>query len=552
MVHDDLGNGEPMTHSPADSQDRAGDPEAEIARLAALLQETQKQLDAKVAERTAALQVTNLELARSSHAKSEFLARMSHDLRQPLNAIVGFTDLLLMTEGEPLSPKQRRHLGHVAAASRQLLGLINDLRDLSRVESGRMEIHPEPCDVAALLEETLALFRTQTQDGRVSLVLEMISPLSRLLADRVRVQQVLHNLLSNAFKFTPEGGFITVTAKQVGLELEVAVRDTGVGVPLADQKRIFEAYEQAGPTEGQQKGVGLGLAIARRLVELHGGRIWVESAPGQGSTFTFRLTGACQVETGQVTRDGSPLVLVIEDDMLTAGLIRTQLMEGGYRVALVASGHAGLGAAKRLLPQVITLDLGLPDLDGWEVLYRLKNDPATQGIPVLVVTAQDQGQLGPSLGAVDWLTKPVDSKRLLTALRRCQALGAPRRPLRILIVDDEATVLEALEALLTREGHRIIRASDGQSALKRAEADLPDIVLLDLHLPDVSGLEVVTRLRQIPGLESVSVIAFSGKFVSPEERTLLTQQAVQFVGKYGAVGIQQLLGDLRRISSLAN
>ena len=552
MVHDDLGNGEPMTQSPADPRDRAADPEAEIARLTALLQDAQKQLDAKVAERTAALQVTNLELARSSHAKSEFLARMSHDLRQPLNAIVGFTDLLLMTEGEPLSPKQRRHLGHVAAASRQLLGLINDLRDLSRVESGRMEIHPEPCDVAALLEETLALFRTQTQDGRVSLVLEMTSPLSRLLADRVRVQQVLHNLLSNAFKFTPEGGFITVTAKQVGLELEVAVRDTGVGVPLADQKRIFEAYEQAGPKEGQQKGVGLGLAIARRLVELHGGRIWVESAPGQGSTFTFRLPGACQVETGQVARDGSPLVLVIEDDMLTAGLIRTQLMEGGYRVALVASGHAGLGAAKRLLPQVITLDLGLPDLDGWEVLYRLKNDPATQGIPVLVVTAQDQGQLGPSLGAVDWLTKPVDSKRLLTALRRCQALGAPRRPLRILIVDDEATVLEALEALLTREGHRIIRASDGQSALKRAAADLPDIVLLDLHLPDVSGLEVVTRLRQIPGLESVSVIAFSGKFVSPEERTLLTQQAVQFVGKYGAVGIQQLLGDLRRISSLAN
>ena len=552
MVDDNMGNDEPTAQSPTDPRDRSADPEAEIARLTVLLQEAQTQLDAKVAERTAALQVSNLELARSSQAKSEFLARMSHDLRQPLNAIVGFTDLLLLAEGEPLSPKQRRHLGHVATASRQLLGLINDLLDLSRVESGRMEIHPEPCDVAALLEETLALFRTQTQNGRVSLVLEIASPLSRLLADRVRVQQVLHNLLSNAFKFTPEGGLITVTAKQVGLQLEVAVRDTGVGIPLEDQQRIFEAYEQAGPKEGQQKGVGLGLAIAKRLVELHGGRIWVASAPGQGSTFTFRLPGAFQVETGQVVRDGSPLVLVIEDDMVAAGLIRTQLMEGGYRVALVASGHAGLGAAKRLLPQVITLDLGLPDLDGWEVLYRLKNDPATQGIPVLVVTAQDQGQLGPSLGAVDWLTKPVDAKRLLSALHRCQALGAPRRPLRILVVDDETTVLEALETLLAREGHQVVRASDGQSALKRAQAELPDIVLLDLHLPDVSGLEVVTRLRQIPGLEAVSVIAFSGKFVSPDERTLLTQQAVQFVGKYGAVGIQQLLGDLRRISSIAN
>jgi signal transduction histidine kinase/CheY-like chemotaxis protein len=552
MVDDDMGNSEPTAQSPTDPQDSSADPEAEIARLTTLLQEAQKQLDAKVAERTAALQVSNLELARSSQAKSEFLARMSHDLRQPLNAIVGFTDLLLMGEGEPLSTKQRRHLGHVAAASRQLLGLINDLLDLSRVESGRMEIHPEPCDVAAFLEETLALFRTQTQNGRVSLVLEISSPVSRLLADRVRVQQVLHNLLSNAFKFTPEGGLITVTAKQVGLQLEVAVRDTGVGIPLEDQQRIFEAYEQAGPKEGQQKGVGLGLAIARRLVELHGGRIWVESAPGQGSTFTFRLPGACQAETGPASREGSPLVLVIEDDMVAADLIRTQLMEGGYRVALVASGHAGLGAAKRLLPQAITLDLGLPDLDGWEVLYRLKNDPATQGIPVLVVTAQDQGQLGPSLGAVDWLTKPVDAKRLLSALHRCQALGAPRRPLRILIVDDEPAVLEALEALLAREGHEVVRATDGQNALTRAQAVLPDIVLLDLHLPDVSGLEVVTRLRQIPGLEAVSVIAFSGKFVSPEERTLLTQQAVQFVGKYGAVGIQQLLGDLRRISTIAN
>jgi len=219
---------------------------------------------------------------------------------------------------------------------------------------------------------------------------------------------------------------------------------------------------------------------------------------------------------------------------------------------LVASGHAGLGAAKRMLPHAITLDLGLPDLDGWEVLYRLKNEPATQGIPVLIVSARDQGQVGFSLGAVDWLVKPVDPKRLLGALYRCQALGAPRRPLRILVVDDEPVVLEALEALLAREGHTVMRAQDGEGALRQAQAERPDIILLDLHLPGLSGFEVVTRLRQIPSLEAVPVVAFSGKFVTPEERTLLTQQAVQFVGKYGAVAIQQLMGDLRRISSLAN
>jgi CheY-like chemotaxis protein len=238
--------------------------------------------------------------------------------------------------------------------------------------------------------------------------------------------------------------------------------------------------------------------------------------------------------------------------MVAAELIRTHLTDGGYRVALVASGHAGIGAARRLQPHAITLDLGLPDLDGWEVLYRLKNDPVTQGIPVLIVSARDQGQVGFSLGAVDYLVKPVNPKRLLAALYRCQILGAPRRALRILVVDDEPAVLEALDALLTREGHTVMRAQDGEGALSRAQTERPDVILLDLHLPGLSGFEVVTRLRQIPGLEAVPVVAFSGKFVTPEERTLLTQQAVQFVGKHGAVTIQQLLGDLRRISSLAN
>jgi signal transduction histidine kinase/DNA-binding response OmpR family regulator len=547
------GEGQQRTQIPPDTQDEGDDLTAEVARLAAIVRELQATLEAKVAERTSTLQAENAELLKNSQAKSEFMARVAHDLRQPMNAVVGFTDLLLIPDGEPLTNRQRRYLGHVTSASQQIVRLTNDLLDLSRLESGRLEIHPEPCDVAKLLEEMLAQFRTQTEAGQVSLTLEIASPLGKLMVDPVRLQQILHNLISNAFKFTPEGGLITVTARQTGPTLEFSVRDTGVGIPLDDQRRIFEPYEQAGTLDARQKGVGLGLAISKRLAELHGGRISLESVPGKGSNFVLRLPGAAHAQGDPSQGESShPLILVIEDDMVAAELIRTHLTDGGYRVVLVASGHAGLGAARRMLPHAITLDLGLPDLDGWEVLYRLKNDPATQGIPVLIVSARDQGQVGFSLGAVDWLVKPVDPKRLLAALYRCQALGAPRRPLRILVVDDEPVVLEALEALLTREGHAVLRSQDGEEALRQAQTERPDIILLDLHLPGLSGFEVVTRLRQIPGLDAIPVIAFSGKFVTPEERTLLTQQAVQFVGKYGAVAIQQLMGDLRRISTLAN
>jgi len=548
-----LREGEFATRLPEDRRDELGDLAASFNRMAAALEDLYTSMEAKVAERTATLKATNLELARASQVKSEFLARMSHDLRTHLNAVTGFVDLLLIQQAGPLNDKQQRYLGHVANAGRHLLELIRDIVDVARVEAGRLEIHPEPCEVPPILEETLALFRTQALARRVTLAVEIGSPLGFLMADRVRFQQIIHNLLSNALKFTPEGGLVTVAARQIGLELELIVRDTGVGISQEDQARIFEIYEQAGATEGRQKGSGLGLAITKRLVELHGGSIRLESAPGQGSTFIVRLPGAAPTEAGVEGEDTSrPLVLVIEDDLRAAELIRTHLTGGGYRVALVASGHAGLGAARRLQPHAITLDLGLPDLDGWEVLHRLKRDPATQAIPVLVVSAREQGQLGLSLGAVDWLVKPVDPQRLLAAVQRCRELGAPRRALRILVVDDEPVVLEALEALLRKEGHDVLRAPDGETALVEAETERPDIILLDLHLPDVSGFEVVSRLRQIPGLDAVPVIAFSGKFVTPEERSLLTQQAVQFVGKYGPVSLNRLLDDLRQISFLAN
>ena len=548
-----LRGGEFTARLPEARRDELGDLAVAFNQMATALQGLYANLEATVAERTAALKATNLELARASQVKSEFLARMSHDLRTPLNAVIGFADLLLTGQAGTLNDKQQRYLGHVASAGRHLLALINDIMDLTRVEAGKLEIHPEPCRVPVLLEETLAMLRTQAQAKRITLAVEITSPVGDLMADRIRLQQILHNLLSNAVKFTPESGMVTIAARQIGLEVEFVVRDTGIGIPPEDHRRIFEAYEQAGTPNGRQKGTGLGLAITKRLVELHGGSIRVESAPGQGSTFIVRLPGAAPTEVEPEEADASrPLVLVIEDDLRAAEMIRIHLTRGGYRVAIVASGHAGLGAARRMQPQAITLDLGLPDMDGWEVLHRLKGDPATQAIPVLIVTSREQGQLGLSLGAVDWLVKPVDPQRLIAALQRCRELGAPKRMLRILVVDDEPVVLEALEALLLKEGHQVLTAPDGEVAIRLAQAERPDIILLDLHLPGLSGFEVVNRLREIPELAAVPVIAFSGKFVSPEERSLLTQQAVQFVGKYGPVALNHLLDDLRKISVVEN
>jgi signal transduction histidine kinase/DNA-binding response OmpR family regulator len=506
-----------------------------------------------MAERLALLQTKNIELMRALEAKAELVAHIAHDLRQPLTSIVGLTDLLLLPQGEPLDEGRRRYLTSVADATQQVLHMLNNLTDFSRVEAGRLQLQPEICQVTTLLQETLAPFQSQAQAERLTLALEIATPLGEVVVDRVRLQQVLQSLIAFAMQSTPPGGMVTVAARQVLSTVEIAVQDTGAVLPPGALAALFEPYTTSSPKTGRRRDTGLGLVIAKHLIEMHGGRIWAESAEGRGCTITLQLSGAMPTDAApSSSADSRPLVLVIEDDMVAAEILRAHLLAGGYRLAIAASGHAGLGAAKRLQPQVITLDLGLPDIDGWEVLWRLKKEPATQSIPVVIVSARERGQLGLSLGAVDWLVKPVDPARLLGALRRCQALGAPRRPSRILVVDDEPTVLEALEALLTREGHSVLCAAGGEAALEKAQAERPDIILLDLHLPDLSGFEVVTRLRQLPGLEEVPVIAFSGKLVSPEERALLTQQTVQFVGKYGAATIAQMLGDLRRISALAN
>ena len=357
-----------------------------------------------------------LEIA-SGH-KSEFLASMSHELRTPLNAVIGFSDVLLERMFGDLNERQEEYVRDIRDSGRHLLELINEILDLSKVEAGRMELEPVALSLPEVLEQALSLVRDRAARQNLTVELEIAAEVGVVWADEIKLKQVVVNLLTNAVKFTPEGGRIDVTARVTGDEVQVYVRDTGVGIAEADQARIFEAF-QRGDRRVSVEGTGLGLTLSKRFVELHGGRIWVASEVGEGSTFGFALPLERAPEPVPAPTTAEPeagTVLVIEDDRRSAELLELYLEGSGLRVVLARDGAEGLELARALRPRAVILDILLPRLDGWDLLGRLKNDPATAGIPVVIVTMLDERGKGLALGAVDYLVKPVSREAMLEAL----------------------------------------------------------------------------------------------------------------------------------------
>ena len=326
--------------------------------------------------------------------KSEFLASMSHELRTPLNAVIGFSDVLLERMFGDLNVRQDEYLRDIRDSGRHLLELINEILDLSKVEAGKMELDPSQLKLVPILEHGLAMVRERAERTGISLELRTEPDVDTVWADELKLKQLVLNLLTNAVKFTEAGGSVTVTARENGDVAEVTVRDTGIGIADDDRERIFEAFERGGRgVRTTTEGTGLGLTLSKRIVELHGGRLWMDSVLGEGSRFGFSLRLApaptpapVQAPTAAATGDGRRTVVVIDDDPLDLDLVEALLAPEGYTVARAASGEEGVRLVRHEQPLVVLLDLRMPDMDGFEVAERLRADPATAGVPIIVLT----------------------------------------------------------------------------------------------------------------------------------------------------------------------
>jgi len=510
------------------------------------------QLYRRLERQSAALEV-------ASRHKSEFLASMSHELRTPLNAIIGFSEVLLERMFGELNERQDEYLRDIWSSGKHLLELLNDILDLSKIEAGQMVLNRSEFVVRKSLEYCLSLVREQAVKQRIHLSLEVDPEVGLLDADRLRFRQVVLNLLSNAVKFTPEGGRVAVRASIQGEDLVVTVADTGVGVAAEDRQRIFDSFQQGTRPAGQAEGTGLGLTLCKRILELHAGRIWLESEVGTGSTFGFALPAGSDepaltsvpqagTDAGLTTEPATgpgPTVVVVEDDRRSFDLLRAHLEAANVRVVGARDGEEGLDTVRRLSPAGVILDILLPGIDGWEVLAQLKADPRTAPIPVIVVSMLDERGRGCALGAAEYLVKPVDKEQLLAAVYR--AVAMPERKT-VVAIDDDPLAIELARANLEAAGWTVLGAASGQEGLALIRERQPSVVLLDLLMPGMNGFEVVEALRAEPGTKTIPVVILTSKSMTSEDKKRLKGR-IMYVARKTEFDLSGLGGLLRWAST---
>jgi CheY-like chemotaxis protein len=493
---------------------------------------------------------------RGSKFKDQFLSTMSHELRTPLNAVLGFSDLLADERYGPLNERQQRYVRHIHTGGKHLLSLISDILDLSKIEAGRMELAIESLRVETVFGEVLSAMRPLADKKSQELSMTVEAGLA-VRADSTRFKQVLMNLLGNAIKFTPDGGRIEVAARLVQDKVRVEVRDNGPGIPPEEQKRIFEAFYRLRESGKKTEGTGLGLAITHRLVELHGGELGLESQIGQGSSFHFCLPVAVAMREPPSLKTESgprsavpPRILVIEDDRAAAQLLQSQLTSAGYESVVCDRPQDALEIAAQLQPSAITLDIVMKPKNGWEILTLLKRDPRTARIPMIVVSIVDQPSMGALLGADEYLVKPVDKATLLAALERhanSRPASVSARP--ILIVEDDAPAREFIAEMLTAKGYTVTAVADGAQARAQVAASLPELVILDLVLPEVSGFELLSEWRSSPRTADLPVFILTSMDLTKEEQSYLRTHAESLFRKQEPWQ-EELLKQLERAVSL--
>ncbi|PYX69452.1 MAG: hypothetical protein DMG72_20840 [Acidobacteria bacterium] len=516
------------------------------------LQEAHRDLEQRVQARTAQLAAANKELElqnreveRATQLKSQFLASMSHELRTPLNAIIGFSDLLAEKTAGHLTDKQGRFVGHVRDGAGHLLQLINDILDLSKIESGLLELRRESFSVSEAMPEVLSVIRPLAMAKKICI--EHVGESLSVCADRVRFKQILYNLLSNALKFTPEGGKVRVESSSDGTLACISVSDTGVGIRPEDQQLIFEEFRQAGETtRGVKEGTGLGLAITKRLVERQGGTVCVKSELGKGSCFSFTLPAgravpevepevlATNVSAADAHRGGgTPLILVVDDEPPARELLASYLESEGYAIAMIGSGTEAIEKARQLHPTAITLDILMPGGSGFETLFQLKNTPETARIPIIVVSVVDQKQMGFTLGAAEYLVKPVQRSALLEAVRKHVRPNAESSN-DILVVDDDPKTLDLVSDILRSVGYTPHAVASGKEALQLISEVPMRAILLDLMMPEMDGFEVLSQIKKDPALSDIPVFVVTAKDLTDAEIELLKREARALVRKNGS------------------
>jgi len=505
----------------------------------------------KLREAELANLVHELEVARdaadeASRTKSRFLANMSHELRTPLNAIIGVTELLQEDAREFERTDEVEPLDRVQRAARHLLALINDILDLAKIEAGRMELVLESFPIATVIEDVLRTVEPIANKNGNQLVMSFSPTIGSMYADQMRVRQALMNLVSNASKFTAKGT-VTVSASRrqmkEGERIEFVVADSGIGMTAEQVSRLFQEFSQVdSSTTRKYGGTGLGLAISRRFCQMMGGDISVESQPGQGSRFTITLPDrvgdaeeaarTAEPARSQVVVASSreaPLILVVDDDQTVREVIGRYLEREGFAIAEATGGYEALRLARELRPAAISLDIAMPDLDGWSVLGAIKGDSRLSEIPVVLVTMLDERNRGFALGASEYLVKPIDRDKLVRVLRQ---LSTPPGS-SILVVDDDQAARRSLRIALEQAGWEVGEAEDGQAALDRLHEVRPSVVLLDLIMPETDGFEVLEAMRHHDEWRNIPVIVITARDITAEDRTRLNGRVASVIQKAG-------------------
>ncbi|KAB2897718.1 MAG: response regulator, partial [Kofleriaceae bacterium] len=478
----------------------------------------------------------------ASRAKSEFLANMSHELRTPLNAIIGYSEMLM----EDAAPGEQVHhdLQRIRNAGTHLLTLINDVLDISKIEADKVELVPERFALAELVADVQATVEPLARANDNRFEVQAADELGQINMDRTRLRQILLNLLGNAFKFTKRGTVRLAVTRAMRHErpwIEVRVEDTGIGISEAQQKRLFQPFVQAdSSTTREFGGTGLGLAICKRLVELMSGEIGLASELGHGSTFTVRLPADEDDVSGEwraARRAGSPVVLLIDDDAEARELSRRTLARRGFTVVSAESGARGLELASSVAPDAIVLDVKMPGMSGWEVLSTLKLTESTAAIPVIMMTVMHQKEVGQTLGAADYLIKPIDPDRLVDTLTR----HTRSKTARVLVVEDDEPTRDLIRRTLEHRGNFVAEADNGRVALDRIDEARPDVVVLDLMMPVLDGFGFLHALRADPRYAQLPVIVTTARTLDEVERSDLARNAQRVIEK-SAHTRQELLG----------